>query len=54
MKGKELKTVHVSKETWRKLVELKHYFEFRSIDEVIRWLLERAGLHDSTNRGKGG
>jgi predicted CopG family antitoxin len=52
--SRELKTIHVSKETWRKLVELKHYFEFRSMDEVIRWLLERADLRDSTNERRGG
>jgi predicted CopG family antitoxin len=44
MKGKELKTVHVSSETWRKLVELKLNLKLRSLDDVIRFLLERANL----------
>jgi predicted CopG family antitoxin len=41
MKGKELKTIHVSEEVWRRLVELKLNLKMRSIDEVVRWLLER-------------
>jgi predicted CopG family antitoxin len=41
MKGKELKTIHVSEETWRKLMELKLNLKMRSMDEVLRWLLER-------------
>ena len=52
--SKQLKTIHVSEETWRKLVELKLEQKLRSMDDVIRWLLERAGFHDSTNERKGG
>jgi predicted CopG family antitoxin len=37
--SKNLKTVHVSEETWRKLVELKLKLKLRSMDEVVRWLL---------------
>jgi hypothetical protein len=32
----------VSKETWRKLMELKLNLKLRSMDNVIRWLLARA------------
>ena len=46
MKGKELKTVHVSSETWRKLVELKLNLKLRSLDDVIRLLLKRAGYSE--------
>jgi predicted CopG family antitoxin len=48
MKGKELKTVHVSDEVWRRLVELKLELKLRSMDEVVRWLLTRS------ERRKGG
>jgi predicted CopG family antitoxin len=43
MKGKELKTVHVSKEVWRRLMDLKRDLELRSLDDVIRFLLQKAG-----------
>jgi hypothetical protein len=39
--SKDLKTVHVSSETWRRLVELKLELKLHSMDEVVRWLLER-------------
>jgi predicted CopG family antitoxin len=42
MGGKELKTIHVSEEVWRRLVELKLELKLRSMDEVVRWLLARA------------
>ena len=41
--SKQLKTIHVSEETWRRLVELKLNLKLRSLDDVIRYLLERAG-----------
>jgi predicted CopG family antitoxin len=44
MKGKELKTIHVSEEVWRRLVELKLELRLRSLDDVVRYLLERATL----------
>jgi len=44
MKGKELKTIHVSEEIWRRLVELKLELKLRSLDDVIRFLLQRVGL----------
>jgi predicted CopG family antitoxin len=37
--SERLKTVHVSEETWRRLVELKLELKLRSIDEVVKWLL---------------
>jgi len=42
MKGKELKTIHVSEEIWRRLVELKLELKLRSMDDVIRFLLQKA------------
>jgi predicted CopG family antitoxin len=54
MKDRGLKTVHVSEETWRKLVELKLELKLRSLDDVIRWLLACAGLKSSENKEKGG
>jgi len=45
--SKELKTIHVSEEVWRKLVELKLNLKLRSLDDVIRYLLERASLRSS-------
>jgi hypothetical protein len=42
--SKELKTIHVSEETWRRLVELKLELKQRSLDDVVRYLLERANL----------
>jgi len=39
-----LKTVHVSEETWRRLMELKLELGPRSLDDVVRYLLERATL----------
>jgi predicted CopG family antitoxin len=39
--SKELKTIHVSEETWRKLMELKLELKLRALDDVIRYLLER-------------
>jgi hypothetical protein len=45
--SKELKTVHVSEETWRRLVGLKLNLKMRSMDDVIRFLLERANLRSS-------
>jgi predicted CopG family antitoxin len=50
MGGKELKTIHVSEEVWRKLMELKLNLKQRSLDDVIRWLLARA----SASKEKGG
>jgi predicted CopG family antitoxin len=47
--SKELKTVHVSEETWRRLVELKLELKLRSIDEVVRWLL----AHSERRKGGG-
>ena len=40
---KELKTIHVSEGTWRRLVELKLELKLRSLDDVIRFLLQKAG-----------
>jgi predicted CopG family antitoxin len=54
MGGKELKTIHVSKEVWRRLMDLKRDLELRSLDDVIRWLLASAGLKSSENKEKGG
>jgi predicted CopG family antitoxin len=45
--SKELKTIHVSEEVWRRLVELKLNLKMRSVDDVIRFLLERASLRSS-------
>ena len=45
--SKELKTIHVTEETWRRLVELKLNLKLRSLDDVIRYLLERASLRSS-------
>jgi hypothetical protein len=42
--SKELKTIHVSEETWRMLVELKLELKLRSMDDVISFLLQRATL----------
>jgi hypothetical protein len=42
--SKELKTVHVSEETWRRLVELKLNLKMRTMDDVISFLLQRATL----------
>jgi hypothetical protein len=44
MRSKGLKTVHVSEETWRRLMELKLELRLRSLDDVISFLLERADL----------
>ena len=44
MRNKGLKTVHVSEETWRRLMELKLELRLRSLDDVISFLLERADL----------
>jgi predicted CopG family antitoxin len=41
--SKELKTVHVSEETWRRLVELKLNLKMRTMDDVIRFLLQKVG-----------
>jgi predicted CopG family antitoxin len=46
--SKQLKTIHVTEETWRRLVELKLKLKLRSMDEVVRWLLTRS------ERRKGG
>ena len=42
-----MKTVHVSEETWRRLMELKLGLRLRSLDDVVRYLLERATLRSA-------
>jgi len=52
--SKQLKTIHVTEETWRKLMELKLELKLRSLDDVICWLLASAGLKSSEKKEKGG
>jgi predicted CopG family antitoxin len=49
--SKELKTIHVSEEVWRRLVELKLELKLRSIDEVVKWLLAHFERKKGGGRG---